>query len=103
MVDEPVQRFGMVVVQTASGSTYEIDWDNMRLRRVPRSAQRSDDFECADLRRDGSWVTVLEVRQLAVGQSASFVLEPLGDRRWVYATHRTTTPVQTITPVRVAA
>ncbi|WP_157157599.1 hypothetical protein [Diaminobutyricimonas sp. LJ205] len=98
---EPARRRGSVRVHTVSGSRYEIDFDAMRLRRLPSepSPQGPDAPESACLRRDFEWVKMLRVIRLVVGESAVFRLEPLGHPRAVAFTTRATTRVLMIEPL----
>jgi len=60
----------MIKFTTSSGSTYEVDEANTRMRRVEASHA---------LRRDNDWQTYSVFMGARVDSRAFFILEPLGD------------------------
>lgn len=59
-----------MIVKTETGSVYELDIENMRMRR-------SNSVE--SLRRDGEWVTMLKEPIVELGRTMILFLEPLSD------------------------
>ncbi|MCU1585945.1 MAG: hypothetical protein JWM49_2501 [Microbacteriaceae bacterium] len=88
----PKPSDGKIGILTRSGTTYEVDIDQMEIRRHPgRLAQTHATVPASQLRGDGQLIKLLEIAQLALGKPALFYLEPLGDPRvTVASTIRTT-------------
>lgn len=78
----------MLRVVTETGSLYEFDMDNLKMRRADHT-KKSD-----DLRRDGEWLQMLLQPEINKGQRMHIALEPLGEGE---VTMRYTTPVLSIT------
>jgi hypothetical protein len=96
--DVTIPLNGRVRITTKSGSTYEIDFDSMYLRRIRGTTPSPDPdaLPASHLRRDGETLKILRVIRLRVGRRAVFDVQPLGDPRIVAFTRRTTTNVETI-------
>ncbi|WP_166880022.1 hypothetical protein [Salinibacterium sp. ZJ450] len=96
--DQPGPASGRVVVRTVSGSEYLVDLDRMTLCRSRANTLQSHGagVQSVRLRRDGELIKILTVVSLQVGFPAVFVLEPLGNPRYVIFTRRTTTTVLSI-------
>lgn len=60
----------MVKITTISGSVYEFDVEQYRMRRVNTN-------EDAQLRKDEEWIKVLHLPDFLVGEPMRVVLEPL--------------------------
>lgn len=76
-----------ITVKTESGSVYELDPQELLLRRVP-----SDNAE--DLRQDDNWIQMLLWPEIEVGYPMHIALAPLAEGYAV--TMRHTTPVSEI-------
>ncbi len=74
-----------MIVKTETGSVYELDIENMRMRR-------SNSVE--SLRRDGEWVTMLKEPIVELGRAMILFLEPLSEHQSI--TTRFTTIVKEI-------
>lgn len=78
----------MIRFKTETGSTYEVDNDNLMMRRLTPTHE---------LRRDGEWIKLLEPLPMPVlGREAVFALEPLGDPKITDVTFRRTSYVTVI-------
>lgn len=60
----------MVKITTISGSVYEFDVDNYKMRRVNTNQD-------AQLRKDEEWIKVMYLPDFLVGEPMRVVLEPL--------------------------
>jgi hypothetical protein len=63
----------MIKVHTETGSIYELDVANTKVRRVFHTEASSD------LRRDEEWVQMLLWPEIKTGASMYLILEPLGE------------------------
>jgi hypothetical protein len=59
-----------MIVTTQTGSIYEIDIDEMKMRRTNKGE---------DLRRDGEWISMIKEPVIEIGRSMILYLEPLAD------------------------
>ena len=80
LADTTVEQTGMGRIITASGTVYELDFEEGTLRRLPIEGSSSEEgaVESVPLRRDGEVLRIIEIVQLQLGQRATFLLEPLG-------------------------
>ena len=76
-----------ITVKTESGSVYELDPQELKLRRVPSDKE-------AQLRKDEEWIQMLMWPEIEVGYSMHIALAPLAEGYEV--TMRHTTPVSEI-------
>ena len=74
-----------MIVKTETGSVYEIDMKNMKMRRS--NSEES-------LRRDGEWITMLKEPIIELGRTMILFLEPLSEYQSI--TTRFTTIVKEI-------
>lgn len=74
-----------MIVKTETGSVYEIDIKNMKMRRS--NSEES-------LRRDGEWITMLKEPIIELGRTMILFLEPLSEYQSI--TTRFTTIVKEI-------
>jgi hypothetical protein len=74
-----------MIVKTETGSIYEIDMKNMKMRRS--NSEES-------LRRDGEWITMLKEPIIELGRTMILFLEPLSEYQSI--TTRFTTIVKEI-------
>ena len=79
----------MLKVHTESGSVYEFDMDNLKMRRVPKTKAKK-----YQLRQDKDWLQMLIRPEIEVGFRIGITLQGLHDPEEV--TFRTTTPVTLI-------
>ena len=77
--------------KTASGTEYEVDTENLRVRRANAGTSTSP-----VMRRDNEWLKLSHVPQVDVGYPAIMVIEPLAPGADV--TFRTTNIVTEVTP-----
>lgn len=77
-----------IKVHTETGSIYEMDMENLRLRRVLHTEKSND------LRMDGEWIQMLMWPEIDLGYSMRIPLAPLAEGYAV--TFRTTSPVTEI-------
>jgi len=78
----------VIKVTTESGSSYEVNLAEMKLRRDP-----VNDDPRRELRQDDKLIKIIKIDQLEVGKDAQFVLEGLGEKPY---TLRRTTMVEKI-------
>lgn len=63
----------MVTVHTETGSVYEFDYENMKMRRV----NSTGNFD--PLRKDGEWAEMLLWPEMEVGYPMNIALAPLAE------------------------
>jgi hypothetical protein len=78
----------MIKVHTETGSVYEMDMPNLRMRRALHTEKSND------LRMDGEWIQMLQWPDIEQGYSMRIPLAPLAEGYDV--TFRTTSPVTQI-------
>lgn len=74
-------------VITETGSVYEFDMENLRMRRAEHTKKSND------LRMDGEWVQMLVEPGVELGQTMVIALAPLGDPETTDCTMRYTSTV----------
>ena len=79
----------MIKVHTESGSIYEFDMENLRMRRIPKTKAKK-----YQLRQDKDWLQMLIAPEIEEGYRIGITLQGLHDPEEV--TFRTTTRVTKI-------
>lgn len=74
-------------VITETGSVYEFDMANLKMRRVDHTNKSQD------LRNDGEWIQMLVEPGIEVGRTMVIALAPLGDPETTDCTMRYTSTV----------
>lgn len=78
---------GRYKFKTASGTEYEVDTKNKRVRRTNAAS---------GMRRDNEWLILMALPNINIGYPAVMLLQPLGEGD---ATYRTTNIVTEVTPL----
>ena len=74
-------------VVTETGSVYEFDMQNLKMRRAEHTKKSND------LRKDGEWVQMLVEPGIELGHTMVIALAPLGDPETTDCTLRYTSTV----------
>ena len=80
-------------VVTETGSVYEFDMENLKMRRADHTKKSED------LRGDGEWIQMLIEPGIELGRTMIIALAPLGDHETTDCTMRYTSGVISIEDV----